>query len=64
MQGVSDLNADFRVKDESDGTMCLESVTCPNTFVSIGQQIKLNVNLLVCIIMLAWLSGRIILYPV
>ena len=56
MQGIADLNADFRVKDMHDGTVCFESVTCPNSFIGIsvanGLQTNLNVMLLVGVVLL------------
>ena len=45
MQGPSDLNADFRVKDVGDGSVCFESVTCPNAFIGVGVAAGLQTNL-------------------
>lgn len=55
VQGPPDMNADFRVMDVQDGTVCFDSVTSPGTFIGItvanGQQTNLNIMMLVRIIL-------------
>ena len=45
MQGTSDLNADFRVKESPDGALYLESVTCPTACVGIQSEGQLKTGL-------------------
>ena len=45
-QGMSDLTADFRLKENADGTVCFESVLCTGSYISIvgGGAAKTNLS--------------------
>ena len=51
IQGDADLNSDFRVKENIDNTITLESVTCPGGVLGIDMKgqvgSRLSVNLVV-----------------